>query len=180
MPWNRKSERCNVALIIIADYAVVRGGRHPTNNRNNTKLRMKKKRKEKRYVTLTRSVFVTSSMDTKILSPRQGWLIDDRTNAVASFALKLRAMPRFRETPCMSRVPVLTTAARHEYRCKIPRCIVDPDEPPVHPSISPIDGPTSREDPAIRGPAAKFANKTRRLLDISPRAKRSEHARENV
>ena len=47
----------------------------------------------------------------------------------------------------VARVPVLTTAARHEYRCKIrpPRCIVDPGEPPVHPSISPIDSSISRE-----------------------------------
>lgn len=166
-----RASLCRYTLIITAVIAVIRGTDDiPRENCSLTTQPDEKREEggEKKMCTLTRSVFVISSMDTKILSQRQGdnWLTNGRTPLPRSFARNYA--PRFRETLCMSHA--LTTVARHEYQCKIRsprRRIVDPGEPPVYPSISPIDGSTSRglRYSWTRG---QICEQSRRLLDISP------------
>lgn len=185
MPWNR--ERNAVTLIITADYVITvvlrRTFRREIVARKAVRWKKNKRKEKVRYTTLTRFVFVTSSMDMKILST-SGWLIGrvPRRRGVFRYETTRRGAEVSWNPLYMSRVPALTTAVRHEYRCEIrsPWCIVDPGEPPMHPSISPIDGPTLTRTSLFRGPAAKFAKQSRHLLDISPRVKRSEYTRENV
>jgi len=96
---------------------------------------------------VTRSVFVTSFMDMKILSASgmtDWWYCRYNIFVARNYSA---APPRFPRNPLyVARSRVNYTTARHEYRCKMrsPRCIVDPSESPVHPSISPIDDSISR------------------------------------
>jgi len=172
MSWNCQSDcwisRHNaIASIITANYviAVV----HFAGNYNLQSCRMKKRRKEKRYMRVTRSVFVISFMDMKILSASgmTDWCYC-RYNIFVARNYSA-APPRFRETLCMSRVPVLTIRPRVmniDVKCVHSAALSIPANP-LCTRRSLLSMTRSHEDSAIRGPAAKFASKAD-VYSISP------------
>lgn len=168
------AERRNaVTLIIIANYiiAVIHSGIHIPRKIVTYKYAWKK-RKKKGTKRMTRSVFVTSSIDMKILSTSR--LIDWRSDvcriAVASFARNYALQRQGFMKSSVCRVHVLTMPhvmnINAEYVRLATLSIAVKGEPPVHLSISPIDDSTSRglRYSSLHG---QICEQSRRLYSIS-------------